>query len=265
MQQPVADQMELIAQKVDVEFIVSTGDNFYLKGVASIEDPQWNLSFENVYRGTHLFTDWYPVLGNHDYAGTPEAEIAYTKKSRRWVMPDRYYQVNRSTKDKAKVSLTFIDSNPYQKKYYSSLWYRNAMARTDSAKESKWMDSVFAANAAADWKFVFAHHPFYSSGAHKEDVHDTKMRMVPLFNKYSISAYFVGHEHHLEHDILPTCKTQQFISGAGSELRPVGKGEYALYAESVNGFMLVSVTGKETLVQAIDMNGNVRYKYTIKK
>lgn len=264
-QQMVADQMELVAKKAKVEFIVTTGDNIYPHGVVSTDDSQWKTSFEDVYRGAHLFVNWYPTLGNHDYAGSPEAEIAYSKKSRRWVMPHKYYQVNKETCDKAKISLSFIDSNPYQKGYYRHSWYKAAMAKTDSAKENRWLDSVFNANSKADWKFVFAHHPFYSSGIHKDGTNDTQTKLVPLFNKYLIDVYFAGHEHHLEHDVIPSCKTHQFISGAGSELRPVGKEKYALYSESINGFMLVSVTAKETLVQVIDVGGQVTYKYTIRK
>lgn len=67
-----------------IEFIISVGDNFYTNGVASVDDPMWKTSFEDIYKGANLFIDWYPVLGNHDYRGNPQAQIDYSKRSRRW-------------------------------------------------------------------------------------------------------------------------------------------------------------------------------------
>ena len=38
-----------------------------------------------------LQSDWYVVCGNHDYHQNASAEVAYTKVSKRWQMPDFYY------------------------------------------------------------------------------------------------------------------------------------------------------------------------------
>ncbi|HTF80063.1 MAG TPA: metallophosphoesterase, partial [Cytophagales bacterium] len=86
-QTEVAKSMKWCAERIDPRFIISTGDNFYTYGVASIDDPQWMSSYENIYKGNALHIEWYPVLGNHDYLGNTQAQIDYTKKSRRWVMP----------------------------------------------------------------------------------------------------------------------------------------------------------------------------------
>ncbi len=65
-QQEVADRMGEAAEQLDAQFILSTGDNFYVNGVASVDDDAWNSSFENVYKAHSLMVDWHPVLGNHD-------------------------------------------------------------------------------------------------------------------------------------------------------------------------------------------------------
>ncbi len=83
--------MGIVAKKFKPEFIVSTGDNFYPNGVRSIMDHNWIASFENIYTAHSLQTDWYVVLGNHDYGGDPQAEIDYSEVDRRWNMPARYY------------------------------------------------------------------------------------------------------------------------------------------------------------------------------
>jgi hypothetical protein len=72
------------AHTVEADFIVSTGDNFYPSGVASVQDPLWKRSFEDVYTAFSLQEEWYPVLGNHDYDGDAQAQIEYSRISRRW-------------------------------------------------------------------------------------------------------------------------------------------------------------------------------------
>ena len=53
-QQEVADQMARSAEKIEPAFIVSCGDNFQVQGVASVQDPLWVSSFENVYKSVYL-------------------------------------------------------------------------------------------------------------------------------------------------------------------------------------------------------------------
>ena len=90
-QKEVATQMGKTAETADVDFVITTGDNFYPEGVVSEFDPLWRYSFEEIYTAFSLQRDWHPVLGNHDYGSNPDAEVAYSKISRRWRMPARYY------------------------------------------------------------------------------------------------------------------------------------------------------------------------------
>ena len=71
-------EMGVVAKKFKAEFVVSTGDNFYPNGVRSTRDYNWIASFENIYTAQSLQTDWFVVLGNHDYRGDPQAEIDYS-------------------------------------------------------------------------------------------------------------------------------------------------------------------------------------------
>jgi hypothetical protein len=95
-QHSVAGQMAVAARALDVQFILALGDNFYPSGVRSTADPQWRASFEDVYSAHALNVDWYVVLGNHDYKGNPQAEVDYSRVSRRWRMPARYDSVRRT-------------------------------------------------------------------------------------------------------------------------------------------------------------------------
>lgn len=69
------------------EFVISLGDNFYVSGVTDLQDPAFQVTFEEVYKVTGL-TDvpWWLVLGDHDHCGNISAQILYSEV-RSWPMP----------------------------------------------------------------------------------------------------------------------------------------------------------------------------------
>ncbi|MEP2026838.1 MAG: metallophosphoesterase [Reichenbachiella sp.] len=261
-QQEVADQMQASTKVLEPEFILTTGDNFYPDGVASTQDPYWISSFENIYKGFGLFVPWYAILGNHDYRGSYQAEIDYTNVSQRWNMPAQYY-VQEKEEDGVTVKFVFIDTSPFEDKYYGEEKYR-AVWKQDSTKQLLWMDSVLADNSA-DWKVVVGHHPLYSGGKRIEDTQDMRGHLEKVLQKHEVDVYFAGHEHDLQHIQNPAYKTHHIISGAGSEVRPTGKMEYSLFAASQHGFTTASATKEQLLFQFINHEGEVIYKYSIKK
>lgn len=261
-QQEVADQMQASTKVLEPEFILTTGDNFYPNGVASTQDPYWISSFENIYKGFGLFVPWYAILGNHDYRGNHQAEIDYTKVSQRWNMPAQYY-VQEKEEDGVTVKFVFIDTSPFEDGYYEEEKY-SAVWQQDSTKQLHWMDSVLADNSA-DWKVVVGHHPLYSGGKRIESTQDVRGHLEKVLKKHEVDVYFAGHEHDLQHIHNPSYKTHHFISGAGSEIRPTGKMEYSLFAESQHGFATASATKEQLLVQFVSHEGEVIYKYSIKK
>ena len=94
-QMDVATQMGIAANALKAQFVISVGDNFYEKGVTSTDDPQWQISFEDVYHADSLQVPWHVALGNHDYLGNCDAQIAYSRISKRWNMPARYFTMAR--------------------------------------------------------------------------------------------------------------------------------------------------------------------------
>ena len=261
-QQETADMMHQVSLIMEPEFIVTTGDNFYPNGVASVNDPYWITSFENVYNGYNLFVPWYAVLGNHDYRGSYQAEIDYTNVSQRWTMPDQYY-VKDVEDDGITIKFVFIDSNPFEDKYYSEEKYK-AIWSQDSTQQLLWMDSVLADNSS-DWKIVVGHHPLYSGGKRLEDTGDVRGHLEKVLKKHDVDVYFAGHEHDLQHIKNPDYKTHHVVSGAGSDIRPTGEMDYTVFARSVNGFVTGSATKEELLIQFIDVNGNVIHKFSLEK
>jgi tartrate-resistant acid phosphatase type 5 len=259
-QKEVALSLKKTAEKVYPEFIISTGDNFYCCGVASTLDPQWNSSFENIYTGHSLQIEWFPVLGNHDYKGDPQAEIDYSKVSRRWNLPARYHTFVKSTKDKKTIRFIFIDTSPYVKKYHKG-GYAD-LAKQDTARQTRWLDSLLA-NGKEDLKIVIGHHPVYSTGKKHGNTPELIELFEPKFKKYGVDIYFAGHEHDLQHQ-KPEGKTDYFVSGSGSEVRPTGKEAYTKFSESTPGFALFSIMGETYTIHYIDQLGKVIYSYSSK-
>jgi len=258
LQQETAATMGKWASKNRTQFVISTGDNFYPLGVVSEQDPLWHFSFENIYTAYALQCDWYPVLGNHDYGADPDAQVRYSKISRRWKMPARYYSKEvRLGRDKGNALFIMLDTN--------------AMVDDSRVEETKqqleWMEQVLQNGRDARWKIVTGHHPAYTVGPRIEHRQVFEMRkwLTDVFQKHKVDVYLSGHEHSLQH-LKPEGFTHQFVSGAGSQLTAVREGiEYSRFQASVNGFMYVSLNETKLNMKAIDYQGNLLYQTDITK
>lgn len=51
--------MGRIGKKLNIDFVVSTGDNFYEDGLTSIIDPAFEKSFAKIYTAKSLQKQWY--------------------------------------------------------------------------------------------------------------------------------------------------------------------------------------------------------------
>ena len=268
-QKDVAVQMSKAAATIDSEFVISVGDNFYPNGIQSTQDPQWKASFEDIYFNYPLQTDWYVALGNHDYNGNIQAQIDYSKISRRWNMPSTYFKEIVVLEDGSKALLVFIDTNPFIKSYHSKgdEMEENVKAQ-DTLAQKKWLiETLQTTDASIKWKIVVGHHPMYSGGKRKtsQDTKDIETLFAPIFDQYKVDAYLCGHEHDLQ-VIKPKGRyTMQFLSGAGCEVRPTGTREGTLFALSEPGFMTFSLTPKLMLVQLVNAQGKIVYTQELKK
>lgn len=259
-QQEVALAMQALAQTLEPEFIISTGDNFYPDGVASVEDPLFMSSFEAIYRGDKLFEPWYCVMGNHDYRGNLSAQIEYTDRSRRWNMPALYWQDEFLLEDdETRLGLFFVDTSPLEDEYWTRDKYKSAVSQQDTTAQLEWLENALA-SSKAEWRIVVGHHPVYTSGKRREDPPFVRGHLEPRFDEAGVHAYFCGHEHDLQHQRPDHGMTHYFVSGAGSEVRPTGELDITQFAESVAGFMAVSLMQNTMLVQAINFKGEVLYK-----
>lgn len=260
-QQSVADAMEILARSTHIDFVLALGDNFYPEGVTSVDDPQWKTSFENVYNGDSLKQlPWYVTLGNHDYISDPSAQIAYSKISNRWTMPDYYYTITFPL-DEEIIRLVVMDTNPFEKPHYDDPNLYTKFTG-DTTTQKVWLDSVFSLKDAA-WTIVSGHHPFYTGGLRANNPNSVRTSLLPLFTKHDLPIYFSGHEHDLQHLKPDGNRLNQFVNGAGSEIRPTGSIESTKFSASDRGVMSVEVTKNAVRVFVINANLDTLYQTTV--
>lgn len=51
--------MGVVGEKLDIDFVVSTGDNFYDDGLTGEHDPNFEESFSKIYTAKSLQKQWY--------------------------------------------------------------------------------------------------------------------------------------------------------------------------------------------------------------
>lgn len=266
----VAEQMAKTAKEVTISFFISTGDNFYPKGVASVNDPHWHYSFEEIYKDFALQKEWYAILGNHDYMGDPDAQVAYTKVSRRWEMPARYFAETFSLRDDSgkKVRIAFIDTNPLIAAFYENPEYGPNVRTQDTTAQKLWLEKVLTKDQEdISWNLVTGHHPMFTGSDKRREGYDTKAIRSSLnvfLEEKNADAYIAGHDHSLQH-LQPEGSFHHFISGSASEATQVGSIPYSKFAASAYGFLVFSLTSSEMIVHAISHSGEVLYRTEIKK
>jgi acid phosphatase len=255
----VAQQMGIAAKKISPSFVISAGDNFYEHGVTSVDDEHFYASFENVYNAPSLQVPWYVVLGNHDYCGSCQAQIDYSKKSQRWQMPSRYYLRTERLSVDATVDFVFIDTNPFLAKYATDPYIGKEFATQNRKTQLEWIEQTLA-KSTATWKIVIGHHPIYSGGEHG-DTPELVTELLPLLERYGVQVYLCGHDHDLQH--LQAGTLNFFCAGAGSTVRTAKKVKASKFAKAQPGFLAASLRPNAMDIRLIAGTGEVLYAYTV--
>jgi hypothetical protein len=260
-QQVVADQMAKTADSIHTKFIVSCGDNFQLSGVASTQDPLWMINFENVYKAFSLQVEWFPVLGNHDYKGSTQAEIDYSKISRRWRLTDHYYTFAKKINDSISARFIFLDTPPFVTEYQKNHNGYPDIEKQDTDKEIKWLNDVLV-NSKEQMILVFGHHPVYSASKTHGDTPEMIERVKPLLEKYHAQFYFCGHDHDFQHLHEKDGTVDYIVTGTGGEPRPCSTNEKSIFSKSEPGFSVVSLKGNTISVCFVGVRGNMIYDFS---
>lgn len=251
----VAAQMALAAKALPASFIISVGDNFYEDGVTDVHDLQWQGSFEKVYADPALQVPWHVILGNHDYHGNCDAQLAYAKTSARWQMPARYYQQTHRLDAATTADFFYLDTTPMLEEYALDDQMQLQIRTQDVPRQLEWFKNALAASTA-QWKIVFGHHPIFSGGQHG-DTPELVRNILPLLHMYQVQVYFNGHDHDLQH--LVTEDLNLICTGAGSQVRATESTQYTRFAKANSGFTTVSLGATKMVVRMQDNTGTELY------
>ena len=204
-------------------FVVTTGDNFYQRGVGSIHDRKWDTSFQRIY--TDVPQRWYAVLGNHDYGGNVEAQIAKTFHDPRWRMPDFWYDLRLEAYGRRDIHLFFLNTVAWRgREKFPYSFLGSSVSKRDQLKQREWLEARLRGSNARV-KIAFGHHPIYS--VRTKGSYYGMADLDALLCDYGVTAYVNGHDHNMYHISAPdwrrkTRTRMHYIgSGAGSQMRPI--------------------------------------------
>ncbi|KAL2634912.1 hypothetical protein R1flu_006391 [Riccia fluitans] len=271
----VARQMGRVGKELDIDFIVSTGDNFYDSGLTGVEDKLFKLSFTDVYTEESLQKRWYAVLGNHDYRGDEQAEVnkRLNQRDSRWWC-DYFYTIPVSVGPSSTMEFFMIDTNPMIESYWTPGNIKNKWTRPTPREEviASTLANLNSAleNSAATWKIVVGHHTMYSYGPHR-NTPELIEKVLPILEDHKVDLYINGHDHCLEHVKRDDSDIHFVTSGGGSKAwknsfhpEVQSRPDVKLYYDG-QGFISLSACPSTVHINFIDVTGKVLHKLHLEK
>lgn len=127
-------------------------------------------------------------------------------------------------------------------------------------------------SATSPWKFVYAHHPIYSSGTHG----DSDIVTSTIWDYYfadQVDFYLSGHDHEIEHLKNSGDRTEYVVSGAGGKhyrsskerSKTTKSSGQSQFIHQDTGFAWFEVTMDTVLMKFIDGEGKTVYEYQKKR
>nr|XP_025886223.1 purple acid phosphatase 8-like [Solanum lycopersicum] len=182
-QSELAIQMGEIGEKLKIDFVISSGDNFYEDGLNGVNDPTFQHSFTNIYKAPSLQKTWYNVLGNHDYRGDVEAQLSpiLREKDKKWFCL-RFYVLHAEI-----VDFFFIDTTPFVNDYFTNpkehtYDWRGVLPKDKYLNDQLKDLDLALSKSTAKWKIVIGHHTIKSAG-HHGIIMELAQQLVPILEQ----------------------------------------------------------------------------------
>jgi hypothetical protein len=223
------------------DFIVQTGD--------MVEDGTnnslWPIFFD-IERDLLRQTAIFPSLGNHERNAQDYYDF--------FPGTHAYYSFNWGNSHFAVIN-SDIGNAAATKSEKDAFW----------AAQVKWLEEDLAATQAAEYRFVVAHHPPYTAVTSRQGNNAHMTALVPMFEKYRVSAALFGHDHNYQH-YLKNGIHYIVCGGGGAPLYDVNTPpkDITQKVESIENFVKVSVNGKTAKFQSIAIDGRTVDEFEIK-
>jgi hypothetical protein len=194
---PAEAQVAALVAGFEPDLVVTVGDNNYPDGAAETIDrnigkyyAHWIAPYRGAFGPGADVNRFFPALGNHDWR--TEGARPYLDY---FELPgnERYYEIQRGN-----VHLFFVDSDPHEPD-----------GITRDSTQARWLrDSL--ARATEPHRWVFFHHPPYSSGPH-----GSMPELQWPFRAWGATAVFSGHDH--DYERLAVGEMPYFVVGTGGQ------------------------------------------------
>lgn len=204
-----ANGMGSVGSAHSSKYCLTLGDNFYYDGVKSTEDHRWKSTFENVFTDPSLQSDDYfrVLLGNHDHNGNTTAQVQYSNISKKWRMDDLYWSFSEKipvgdktvTLDTIMIDTVIWSGSEHYFDDEGNMHSVNGDQLPGPSdpiaadKQKSWLEDKLK-NSFADYVIVAGHYPVYSICEHGP-TNILVEELIPLLEKYNVSAYLNGHDH----------------------------------------------------------------------
>ncbi|GKV27279.1 hypothetical protein SLEP1_g36466 [Rubroshorea leprosula] len=261
--------MGLVGEKLDIDFVISTGDNFYDDGLTGVDDPAFQQSFTNIYTSPSLQKQWYNVLGNHDYRGDVKAQLSPILREK----DSRWFCLRSFILEAGFVDFFFVDTTPFVDKYFThpgddTYDWKGIYPRQEYLSTLLTDVDTALKESDATWKIVVGHHTILSAGHHGVTT-ELLNQLLPILRENKVDMYINGHDHCLEHIIDSKSGIHFLTSGGGSkawrgDVSSWNPEEMKLYYDG-QGFMSMQMTQGHTCFIYYDVFGNVLHKWNITK
>lgn len=237
----------------DLDFVLHTGDLAYRPFEEASPEESYAKKYFEVLSPLLLNAPIYPVMGNHDHdpavrsEGVPFFVRAFPSLSDVSVPENAigtWYAFGRSG-----VQFLMLDSQAFH-------------GTGGKAEQTQWL-----AERLADPNYRFSlpvfHTPPYTSGRHRNDGQELRLRWTPLFEDASVPLVLSGHDHNYERIVLDG--VTYVVSGGGSAVLygETGRVEGSQDFHRRTHFVLLEIGELRIELTAIDLSGNVIDQTTI--